>query len=745
LSKKPSSLPPHLREEAEAQLAHAAPNNVPVRSAVELLQELQVHQIELEMQNDALRETQLALEESRDRYVDLYEFAPVGYLTLSREAKIVEINLTGATLLGEERKKLLERRFSSFVLPRDQDRWHRHFAHALQHDGRQTCELKLLHSDRGAFDAGLDCLHTKTSDGRSTLRVSLSNITARKQAEAELRIAAIAFESQEGIIVTDPDGVIVRVNRAFTVLTGYPAEEAIGNTPELFSAGRHDKAFHQKRAQILKESGYWQGERWIRTRNGKIFAAWQTMTAVTAARGSVTHYVGTFSDITPNKEVEAAVRRLAYYDALTRLPNRRLLHDRISHALAGSYRSHQYGAILFLDLDNFKNLNDSHGHEAGDLLLVETARRLQANVREGDTVARLGGDEFVVVLEGLSIDAREAAVQARMVAEKIREALARPCNLAGREVRCTTSFGVALFHGHDERAEALLKHADLAMYKAKSAGRNTLRFFDPAMQIALDERGALEADLRLAVERGQLELHFQAQFDSTRRVIGAEALLRWRHPERGMVPPAEFIPLAEATGLIVPVGHWALTTACTQMAAWSRAPATRALRIAVNVSTMQFRQPEFVAQVTEALALAAVEPARLKIELTEGVVIEDLADTIARMRALKARGIGFSMDDFGTGFSSLSNLKRLPLDEVKIDQAFVRDLASDSTDAAIVQTIVTMGQILGLNVIAEGVETEAQLQRLIEFGCAAYQGTLFAAPLPAAAFEDLVRQTQGSR
>ncbi len=355
-------------------------------------------------------------------------------------------------------------------------------------------------------------------------------------------------------------------------------------------------------------------------------------------------------------------------------------------------------------------------------------------------MARLGGDEFVVVLEGLSGEAREAAIQARMVAEKIREAVARPCQLGGFEISSSASIGIALFRGHDALADALLKHADLAMYKAKSAGRNTLRFFDPAMQVALDERSALEADLRLAVERGQLHLHYQAQIDSKHRVIGAEALLRWQHPERGMILPGEFIRLAESTGLIVPIGHWALTTACAQIAAWSRLPATRGLRVAVNASARQFREPEFVARVTEALARSGVDPSRLKIELTESVVIEDLADTIARVQALKALGVVFSMDDFGTGFSSLSNLKRLPLDELKIDQAFVRDLASDPTDAAIVQTIIAMGRILRLGVIAEGVETEAQRQRLVEFGCLVYQGTLFAPPLPAAAFEDLVRQ-----
>ena len=731
------SPPKKLKTQEQAEAARDAPAPAPTRSADELLHELQVHQLELEMQNDELRRVQTALEESRDQYLDLYELAPVAYLTLTRETRISAVNLTGAALLGEDRAKLLTRRFARFVESSDSERWHRFFFNALQQDGRQSCELQMQRGDGTRFEVRVDCL--RQDDEASGVRVTLSDVTERKRAEEQLRIAAVAFESEVGTIVTDPQAVILRINRAFTRLTGYRADEVIGRTPALLSSGRHDQEFYRQMWQALLQEGHWQGEIWNRRKDGKHEADWLTISAVRAPDGSVTHYVGTFSEINRKKEAEAEIHRLAYFDSLTHLPNRRLLHDRVRQALAVSGRNGHYGALIFLDLDHFKNLNDSRGHDIGDQLLVETAQRLQANLREGDTVARLGGDEFVVMLEGLSDELREAAVQTDLVGEKLREALARPYDLGGREFHCAASLGVALFRGHEESVETLLRHADLAMYRAKSAGRNTLRFFDPAMQISLDERSALESDLRLAVERGQLRLYYQAQADVAGRVIGAEALLRWAHPERGLVLPGDFIALAEETDLIQPIGQWVLQAACAQVHAWSAAASTRTLPLAINVSARQFRQPEFVDQVEQALARTGADPMRLKVELTESVIVENMSDTIDRMHALRGLGVGLCLDDFGTGFSSLSYLKRLPVEQLKIDHAFVRDLATDASDAAIVQSIVSMGKNLGLEVIAEGVETEAQLERLVKCGCPAFQGYLFARPLPLDEFERFLR------
>ena len=741
MSKKPNQ-PDLLRTEAEARLARAPLAEIAPRSAGELLHELRVHQIELEIQNETLRQAQSTLEESRDRYVNLYDFAPVGYLTLTGDGLISEINLTGATLLGEERRKLIRRRFINFVTAEDSDHWYRHFLQVKQHGGNHDCEARLRRGDGATFHARLNCLRLSKEGDQPVVRITLSDISERKQAEEELRIAAIAFESQQGMIVTDTQGVIVRVNQAFTHLTGYSAAEAVGKTPSMLNSGRHDKAFYRQMWQALEKERYWQGEVWNRRKSGKIYAEWLTISAVAAPDGSITHYVGTFSDITRDSEAEAEIHRMAYYDALTHLPNRRLLMDRLGlgQALAASRRSGQHGALLFLDLDNFKTLNDTRGHDVGDLLLVEIAQRLNASVREGDTVGRLGGDEFVLMLEDLSEDVEEAILQAGMVGVKVREAIALPYLLKGIEFTCTTSIGASLFGNHDASADDLLKHADLAMYHAKKSGRNALCFFDPDMQAKLVEHSALENDLRHALERRQLRLHYQIQVDSARRAIGAEALLRWEPPGRSLVAPAEFIPLAEETGLIVPIGLWVLQTACARIRDWSANPATRDLQLAINVSARQFRQSDFVEQVQQALSATGINPARLKIELTESMVLDNVSDTITKMHALKALGVSFSMDDFGTGHSSLSYLKQLPLDQLKIDQSFVRDLATDPNDAAIVRAIITLGQTFGLNVIAEGVETEAQREFLELNGCHAFQGYLFSRPLPPEAFEKFLEQ-----
>ncbi|MEQ6290181.1 putative bifunctional diguanylate cyclase/phosphodiesterase [Vogesella sp. GCM10023246] len=569
------------------------------------------------------------------------------------------------------------------------------------------------------------------------------DITARKLLEEEQRIAAIAFESQEGMLLTQADGMIVRINRAFSMLTGYSAAEALGHTPAMLKSGRHEPAFFGAMWQQIHEHGYWQGELWNRRKNGSLFIAWLTISAVRGEDGHISHFVGAFSDITSHREAEAEIHRLAYYDPLTQLPNRRLLQDRIRQALATSQRSRHYGALIFLDLDHFKNLNDTRGHHVGDQLLVETALRLNRHVRESDSVARLGGDEFVLLLENLGSSAQEAAVQAEQVAEKIREALALPFQLGELTFHATASLGIALFLGHSESAESLLKYADVAMYQAKTDGRDTLRFFDPSMQTALEERSQLESDLYQALAHDQLQLYYQAQLNNQHQLIGAEALLRWQHPQRGLVPPGQFIPLAEETGLILPIGQWVLQQACRQLAAWQQA-GNALQQLSVNVSARQFRQPDFVAQVEAALASSGANPTQLMIELTESMVLDDVEDTLHKMQALRRLGISFSLDDFGTGNSSLAYLTRLPLDELKIDKSFILNLPHSRNDAIIAQTIIAMATGLGLRVLAEGVETRAQQDFLQQHHCQAYQGFLFSRPLPQAEFDLLRRQFQAA-
>ena len=429
------------------------------------------------------------------------------------------------------------------------------------------------------------------------------------------------------------------------------------------------------------------------------------------------------------------IRNLAFYDALTRLPNRRLLFDRLQQAMAASARSGRSGALLFIDLDNFKALNDTRGHDKGDLLLQKVALRLSTCIREGDTVARLGGDEFVVMLENLSVDAEDAATQSKIVGEKILATLNHRYHLDGQEYHSTPSVGVTIFNGQVNSVDQLLQRADMAMYQAKAGGRNTLRFFDPDMQAMINARVALENDLHRAVQDSQFILYYQPQVDDDGLLLGAEALLRWQHPLRGLVSPAEFIPLAEETGLIVALGHWVLQTACAQLVAWASLSTTSQLTLAVNVSACQFRQPNFVEQVLSLLEQSGAKPARLKLELTESLLLDDVEDTIAKITTLKANGVGFSLDDFGTGYSSLAYLKRLPLDQLKIDRSFVRDVLTDSNDAAIAKTIVALAHSLGLGVIAEGVESQAQREFLSNVGCRCYQGYFFGRPMPIHEFD----------
>ena len=487
--------------------------------------------------------------------------------------------------------------------------------------------------------------------------------------------------------------------------------------------------------EALRNSGGWQGEIWGRRKNGEVYPKWLTISAVTGADGQVINYISTHHDITERKKAEKKIEELAFFDALTHLPNRTLLLDRLKQAMTSGNRNHTYGAVLFIDLDHFKTLNDTLGHDQGDVLLRQVARRLSDCLREGDTVARLGGDEFVVVLERLSPNEREAATQTEALGEKILAALNQPYQLGTLDHRSTASIGATLFLGQETSIDDLLKQADLAMYKSKEMGRNGLRFFDPGMQTIVIERAALESDLRRAIREDQFVLHYQAQVAGEGRVTGAEALVRWRHPVRGMVAPADFIALAEDTGLILPLGQWVLRKACTQLADWAGRPALAHLAIAVNVSAKQFREPDFVGSVLAALRESGANPHRLKLELTESLLVDNVQDVIEKMHALKAKGVGFALDDFGTGYSSFSYLKRLPLDQLKIDQSFVRDVLIDPNDAAIARTIVALAQSLGLGVIAEGVETQTQRDFLASSGCHAYQGYFFSRPLPLDGFE----------
>ncbi len=560
------------------------------------------------------------------------------------------------------------------------------------------------------------------------------DITARKLLEEEQRIAAIAFESQQCFMLTDAQGLIVRVNRAFVELTGYSADEAVGQRPAILGSGRQDRDFYAQMWKSLTESGAWQGEIWNRRKDGRTFVASVTISAVRGAGGATTHYLASYLDNTVQKEAALEIQRLENYDALTGLPNRRSLNVALGRAIADGATSGRHGALLLLDLDHFKNLNDTMGHAAGDRFLVDLAGHLANRIRECDTLVRNGGDEFALVLPDLGDDPQEAATHAGAMADILRNAIAQPFSTVVEDFRSTASVGIAVFGSNDASAENLMKNADLALNQAKAAGPDHTQFFEVGLQTTLLECTRLESDLRRAMSAGQFHLEYQPQVDHCGRVVGAEALLRWSHPTRGLVPPNEFIALAEESGLILPIGAWVLQTAIQSVADWSADPLMKDLRLAVNVSAKQIHQADFVEQVMHMVAERGADPSRLKIELTESVVLHDIDDTLKKMRALKSLGIGFSLDDFGTGYSSLAYLTRLPLDQLKIDRSFVRNLPDGRNDAVMAQTIIAMATGLGLGVISEGVETGAQRDFLEQHGCHVHQGYLFSRSLPLSRF-----------
>ncbi len=569
------------------------------------------------------------------------------------------------------------------------------------------------------------------------------DVTEHKRAEDSLRESEMRFRT---VIEQSPiamafgrDGYTVDVNAVYLQLFGYDDVAEVRGQPVTSQIAPQCRAEVEERISrriegMPAESTY---ETIGMRKDGSQFPLLISAKRVLLSDGPLTYAF--LIDLTERKASEEKIKQLAFYDPLTDLPNRQLLNDRLRQASASSLHSGRLGALLLIDLDDFKTINDTLGHDMGDMLLKQIAQRLESCVREGDTVARFGGDEFVILLENLSEQALEAAAQAKLVGEKVLSAFIQPYQLATLVYRGTTSIGITLFSGL-QGIEELLKQVDIAMYQAKKAGRNILRFFDPKVQDVINKRATLEGELHQALENRQFLLHYQLQVDSERRPVGAEALIHWMHPEHGLVSPIQFIPLAEETGLILPIGQWVLETACSQLRAWQEKALTRDLVLAVNVSARQFRQADFVSQVKAVVQRHAINPKQLKLELTESLLLENFEDTIATMNALKELGVRFSLDDFGTGYSSIQYLKRLPLDQLKIDQSFVRDLGTDTSDRVIVRTIIAMAQSLNLEVIAEGVEKEEQRQLLLNKGCTHFQGYLFGMPEPIEQFELLLGQ-----
>lgn len=539
------------------------------------------------------------------------------------------------------------------------------------------------------------------------------------------------------------DGQFTDCNQAALAILGYARREDILQHPARLSPEYQPdgRSSFEKADEMMKRAfceGVHRFEWEHRRADGSCFPAEVTLARIDLQGRDALYCV--WRDITNRKQIEQRAFDLAYFDPLTHLPNRRLLHDRLEQAMATTERSGGHGALVYLDLDHFKVINDTRGHDIGDRLLVEMAGRLDAVVRKSDTVARMGGDEFVLLLQQLDPEVEAAVGQARKICEKVLAELARPCVLGDVPYQSSASLGIALFDGRTADASELLKRADQAMYQAKDAGRNAMRYFDPSIQADISARAAFELELRVAQASDELVLHFQPQVDAGGRCLGVEALIRWNHPQRGMVPPMDFIPLAEDTGLIIGIGHWVLEQACNILGTWQNDPLMATLSMAVNVSARQFYQPGFVQDVRALLQASGIEPARLKMEITESMLLDNIEQAIATMDELRQLGVGFSLDDFGTGYSSLNYVKRLPIDQIKIDKSFVHDIHTDANDAVICRAVIAMGRSLGLSTLAEGVETPQQWDFLAREGCDAAQGYLYGRPMPLPAFSAWLRQ-----
>ncbi len=650
-------------------------------------------------------------------------------------SKFVDCNSSALARMGYSREELLALGPCE-IMPQLPAETVRQVMGRVLSGAQEYAEYNTLHlcKDGSLFPVEVRLSKAPGEAGRHLLIAMARDIGERTQAEEKYRLLAAVVEcTAEGVLISDTENRIVAVNKAFTRITGYDEAEVLGQNPNLLRSGRHEADFYDRLWQALREHGVWEGELWDRRKNGEVFPTWSTISAVLDGQRRVTNYVSVFSDISTLKQSQQQLDYLAHHDPLTHLPNRLLLNDRLDHALHRAHRDGHQVAVLFLDLDRFKNVNDSLGHPVGDELLQAAAKRIQQAIREDDTVARLGGDEFIIVMEDIH-EVQHVAV----LAQKLMDAFAAPFPVQGHELHLTLSMGVSLYPRDGQDSATLIRNADAAMYRAKEEGRNDYQFYTEALTTAVFARLTLEAALRQALDGDQLVVHYQPQYHlGTGRLCGAEALVRWQHPELGLMAPDKFIPLAEETGLIVRLGDWVLRHACRQARAWREA-GLGLERISVNVSGLQFQRGDIVSSVLQALEDSWLEARHLELEITESFIMQKAELAISMLDTLKAIGVSIAIDDFGTGYSSLSYLKRLPIDKLKIDRSFVRDIPQDGNDAAITQAVLALGHSLQLAVVAEGVETAEQRDFLRALKCTEAQGYLYSRPLPAEEFERML-------
>lgn len=711
-----------------------------VRSVLDILASTAAHELERERHGRALQE-------SETRYRQTYERIPVMLCTLDADDRVVDVNDAWCRATERARETCIGRPVREFFSDAAAGVLDVALAR-LPADGSGAVRGEDRHLELVGAGERVAVTAWSVFDGGRVGEVSyrilaLEDVTARVRAEEQLRIAATAFETHGAIAVADRDRCVLQVNEAFTELTQYAQSDVVGATPDMLRSRRHDAHFYREIWFEVEQFGRWEGEMWSRRKDGSEFPVWQAITAVYDDAQTLTHYVINMLDITDRVRAEREIERLAFYDPLTGLTNRRYLLDRLEVAIASARRRGRHGALLFIDLDHFKHINDSMGHSIGDAVLIQAAQRLQEFMRQEDVVCRLGGDEFIVLIGEAGVTANESREHATAVVRKLRERLSEPFVIERQEFHITPTIGVALFPDDADVPTEVLKQADSAMYEGKTEGRNTWRFYDPAMAERATERMELENELRVALESGQLDLHFQPQVSTERGVIGAEALVRWQHPERGFVPPNKFIPIAEDSTLIHDVGRFVIDRALEVAQGWLRDGLTFIDHLSINLSSRQFRAADFVEDLEHRREQAGVPARFIVLELTEHTVVEDMEGTIAKMTELRSLGFRFSVDDFGIGYSSLAYLRRLPLDQLKIDRAFVLDVVEDADAGVIAETIIAMGSQLGLDTIAEGVETAEQRDFLAARGCSTFQGYLYCKPVTEADFRDFCRALDG--
>ncbi len=686
----------------------------------------------LEKADVSLLENETAARCREARLRSMFEFLPLGLVRTTRDGRFLEANWAFLEMLGYPMEELADLTCRDLTPERYRQEDERQMAALRRKRRHDPYDKEFCHKGGRRIAVRVVGTLVTESDGETSVWLTVEDISERRRQEAQTLLSASVFDNTvEAILVTDASTRIITVNPAFSDITGFGPDEVIGMTPRLMKSDRHDESFYKALWDNLLLEGKWQGQIWNRRKDGEAFLASQTISTVRDDSGTITHFVSTFIDITDLHHKDALLRHQAYHDALTGLPNRLLLQDRLGHAIEIGRRTGEEVAVMFIDLDRFKIVNDSLGHDVGDVLLMEIAERLQNCLRRSDTVARLGGDEFVAVLSNFS-----SSVEVAEVAEKIVTRMADPVVIKGHQLTVGASVGIAMFPEDGSDVTTLMKDADAAMYRAKKSGRGTFRFFNAGMDGAAAERLSLEIALRRALEQEEFELYYQPKVDlHSGACSGAEALIRWNSPERGLVLPRQFIPSAEESGLILSIGAWVLEQACRQLAGW-RDKGRTMVKLSVNVSARQFVDQGLCDHLSRLLEDYRLDPALLEIELTESTVMADPDLAIKQLLKLRWNNTPVSVDDFGTGYSSLSYLKRLPIHTIKIDQSFVHHVDAEADNAAIVAAIVGIARALGMEIIAEGVETEGEERHLLEAGCRVAQGYRYAKPLPLTEFED---------